>query len=194
MQFKPKSGLFFVPDTGNVTGAGAGQNDQAGQQKGGDGEQAVGNENTAKDEFKSKPVTSESEEALQAHIDAIIKDRLKRAREKSDRDAEDARKKAEQDVLAKNAEWQKLAEQCGTEIDGLKTELTGSQEKAGRFEKALQAQLDAAKKDLPAAVLTLLDKLDPVEQLEWIAENAGEILTTQKPSKNGVPETQRPLC
>ncbi len=51
------------------------------------------------------------------------------------------------------------------------TELTPKAQRAERLEAALAAQLEASRKDLPAHIIGLLDKLDTADQLEWIATN-----------------------
>lgn len=117
----------------------------------------------------------------QADVERIVKERVKREQDKASAAAEKARKEAEESALAKNAEWQTLAEKREKEL----AELAPFREKAERYEAALKAQLEEARKGLTGAALKLLDRLDPAEQLEFIAANRAE-LAPEKSNPNGV--------
>jgi hypothetical protein len=56
----------------------------------------------------------------QEDVDRIVSERLAREKAKSEEAEKHAREKAEADALAKNQEWQKLAEQRAKEVDELK--------------------------------------------------------------------------
>lgn len=100
--------------------------------------------------------------------------------------AEQAKKDAEK-VMAEQQQWQQLATQREQEREGLKTDMAALSAAHGRYQTALKAILDERRKGMPAYLLTLLDKLDEVEQLEYIAAN-GEKLAPQAP---GTPAPQR---
>lgn len=126
-----------------------------------------------------------------AQMEAIVRDRLEREKRQSEKTTAKAREEAESAALAKNAEWQALAEKRGEQLaaaEAKAAEVETVQERATRYEAALTSHLDSQRKDLPAHVLSLLDKLDPVDQLEWIAANR-EVLA--KPT-NGIPPTPKP--
>jgi hypothetical protein len=128
-----------------------------------------------KDKGKAK---KEDKLFTQAELDAIIDDRLKRERKKSEDVAEKARKKAEDEALAKNQEWQKLAETREKEIADIakeKSELEPFKEQAERYRAALNAQLAKVKERLPKYLLPLIEKMDPVEAMAYITEHAEEI-------------------
>lgn len=131
---------------------------------------------------------------LQARIDSVIKERLEREKRKADEAAQKAREAAEQEAMQKNQEWQKLAETHAERIKQLEAGAQLSEaekQKVERYEKALRAQLDTQRASLPKPVLTLLDRLDPAEQLEWIAANRGD-LEAQKPAVLGTPPSPKP--
>lgn len=108
----------------------------------------------------------------QADVDRIVKERLEREKTAREKAAQKAREEAEAGALQKNQEWQTLGEQVT------------------RYKGALDKYLQAEKKDLPRYVLALLEKLDPVEQIEYISANREEL---GKPaSKAGVPPSPEP--
>jgi len=85
----------------------------------------------------------------QDEMNAIIKARLERDR---------ATRKGDLDTA--KSESQRIA----SELETANTLLEGYK---GTFSKMVTKQLEA----MPPAVKTLLDKLDPLEQMEWLAEN-----------------------
>lgn len=109
---------------------------------------------------------------------ALRKD--KEEREKSEQAAERKR-------LEENQEFQKIAESTQAELDSLKP----TAEKAERYEAALKRHLDVERDGLPAHILTLLDRMDVADQLEYIAENR-ETLRPQENNRKGVPDTPKP--
>lgn len=116
----------------------------------------------------------------QAELDQHIDDRLKRERKKAEEAAEKARKKAEEEALTKNQEWQTLAETRSQEIATLtkeRDELAPFKEQAERYRAVLDAQLAKAKERLPKHILPLIDKLDPVEQMQYLTDHAEELGT-----------------
>lgn len=150
------------PNTGNGTGQAGGN---ASQQNAGDGEKRFS----------------------QAELDAIVADRLKRANESAERKASRERQEAEERSAAEQGKFKELAEQRQTRIG----ELEPFETKATRYEAALKSLLDVQRKDLPAHITTLLDKLDPAEQLEWIAANQ-EALKPANEAGNGHQTTPGP--
>jgi hypothetical protein len=102
-----------------------------------------------------------------AEMEAIVRDRLLRqsrvieAQQQKDREATEAK------ALEEQQEFKKLADQRAEKV----AELEPFKAKAERYEAALTALLEAERKDIPEHLVALLDKLDPAEQLEWIATN-----------------------
>lgn len=161
------------PNTGDATG----QAD--GQQNGGQGEQ------------QQPAVTFATEAEFQKRVDDLLKERLERERKKSEQAAQKAREEAAAEAAAKNGEWQQLAEQRAKRLAELESQVADVETlgtKAQRFEAALKSQVEALRKDVPKHLLPLLDKLDVVEQMEWLAANRDQVAPA-KP--NGVPATPR---
>jgi len=128
----------------------------------------------------------------QAELDAIIKERLAREKTASEKAQAEAAKKAADDAAAKNGEWQKLAEARAAEIAEASKklgELESATARLAEYEATIKLQADAAKKDLPAHILSLLDALPPVKQLEWLAKNASVL--GQRPTQT-IPGTPPP--
>jgi hypothetical protein len=90
---------------------------------------------------------------------------------KAKKAAEQAAQKAEEERLAKQEEWQQLAEQRQARI----SELEPLSEDVERYKGAVEGLLEAQRKGLPDYVIALLDRLDPVDQLQWIAENGDKM-------------------
>jgi hypothetical protein len=134
-----------------------------GQQATGDatGQQQGGNAGTG------NGGTGDDKKFTQAELDAILKDRLDQERRRREREAESAKGKADEERLKEQQKFQELADQRQKRID----ELEPIRAKADRYEAALTAHLEAERKNLPVHITTLLDKLDPADQLEWIAAN-----------------------
>lgn len=155
---------------------------------------------TPPDNSGKKPITFESEEAYQADIEAKLKERLERERKKAEQATLKAKADAEAEAAKKNGEWQKLAEQREAEAAALTkklAELEPVSGKAERYEATLKKYLEAQKKDLPAHILALLEKLDPVDQLEYITANADVLRKPEgdAPDKRplGTPPARKPL-
>ena len=128
----------------------------------------------------------------QAELDAIVKERLDRAKSTSEKAQAEAAKKAADEAAAKNGEWQKLAEARAAEIAEASKklgELESATARLAEYEATIKLQADAAKKDLPAHILSLLDALPPVKQLEWLAKNASVL--GQRPTQT-IPGTPPP--
>ncbi len=129
----------------------------------------------------------------QADLDTHIDNRLKREREKSQREKEAAEKAATEKALAEQGEFKTLAEQRAAELaeskasaDKLVESEKSLKETMKRFEAAIKAHLESLRKDVPKHIIALLDKLDPVDQLDYIASNRDE-LVKQTTNTNGTP-------
>lgn len=135
-------------------------------------------------------ITFASETEFQRKVDDLLKERIERERAKADKQAQKAREEAQAEAAAKNGEWQQLAEQRAAKLAELESQVAGldaATTKAQRYEQALAKQVEALRKDVPRHLVPLLDKLDVVEQLEWLAANRD----TVTPKANGVPATPR---
>lgn len=124
------------------------------------------------------PPKPEEKVFSQAQVDAIVTDRLQRERDKNKADADKAAREAADRAAAEQGEFKKLAEQRQARVTELEAQVAESdavKAKADRYEAALTAHLETQRKDLPKHVTELLDKLDPVDQLEWIAKHRDEL-------------------
>lgn len=115
---------------------------------------------------------------LQKDLDGVIQERLDRAQRAAEKKQAEAAEQARLKALEEQGEWQKLAEQRAARIADLeaatKTAQTLEQER-DRYKTAVTTLLKTQRTDLPKPILDLLDKLDPVDQLEWIAANRQEL-------------------
>ena len=110
----------------------------------------------------------------QAEVDAIISDRLDRERRKQEADAKKAQEAAEAKRMEEQQEFQKLAETRQAKIAELEKQLADLQptkERVIQLEGVLKTYLDKEREGLPDAIKGLLDSLDVVKQLEWLAAN-----------------------
>jgi hypothetical protein len=136
----------------------------------------------------------------QADVDRIVGERLERARAKWERDKQKVDEEADADRLAEQEKWQELAEkhskrakELEAESETLQAALEEAQKQTKRVEGALGAYLETAREGLPEHILALLDKLDVVDQLAWLAENRAAIAEEDgKKGKAPIPGTPKP--
>jgi molecular chaperone GrpE (heat shock protein) len=121
--------------------------------------------------------TTEAE--FQAALDAKLKERLARADEKAKSAAQKAREEAERKAMTDNSQFKELSEKQAAQLAKLEADyakaqadleaLTGD---AGKYRSALEANVAERRKGLPEHIITLLDNLDPVQQLDWLTKSA----------------------
>jgi hypothetical protein len=156
------------------------------------GDNPSGAESTSDDSVKTVKTFSQDE------LEAIVKDRLDRAKRKAKEDADKAKTEAEQKALAEQGEYKTLAEQRAAELANAHKELETAkthEQAAEQYKKALLARLAVDKKSLPAGIVALLDKFDPLDQAEWLSDpkNAEALKPTSTdrtlgtPPRNGLP-------
>lgn len=175
-------GLFFEKDEAASTTA-----DSAGAS--GDGETHSAAE-AGDDKSKSKPTQKVTfNEEQQAAVDLIVKDRLKQAQRRAEQDTEKMRRQAEEEALTKNQEFKTLADQRQvtiTELEARIQEFTPLKEQTEKYKGAMQKIVQAQVSKLPTALKVLVEKMDPLEQMNYLAEHAKELnLAVQ-----AVPETE----
>jgi hypothetical protein len=125
-------------------------------------------------------------------VQNIVKERLRQHDEAAAKKAAAAKKEAEDKALVEKGEFQKLADERGKEIDRLKVEIGRIEVLETQLkdtETALKAQLDSLRKDLPKNIIELLDELNPIKQLHWLARNPQGKATDEKPAKEKPVET-----
>lgn len=125
--------------------------------------------------------------ALKTALDAERESR--KAIEKKERELAKQQEEAEQKRLEEEKAWEKLAEDRKAKLTEAESKLQALQEKLEKAEKALKAQVDQLRKNLPKHIITLLDRLELADQLEYIAANSEELLKKKAP---GLPETPNP--
>lgn len=146
----------------------------------------------------AKWLAEQPEAVRKAHEDHVagLKTALdaerKRAKdlEKAQRDRDKAAEEEERKRLEEAGEFKELAQQAetrATKAEARVAELEPLGERVAALEGALKGYLDAEREGLAPHVLALLDKLDVVEQLSWIAANR-EVLRPQD-GRRGVPPT-----
>lgn len=85
------------------------------------------------------------------------------------------REEADRKAAEKNGEWQKLAEQHTAELSSVKPKLKAAEETVERLTTALEKHVKLLRKDVPEHISGLLDRLDPVDQLDWITKNQEQL-------------------
>ncbi len=96
---------------------------------------------------------------------------------------------------ANRSEAEKAAKRAEKAEKQLET-LQGYQERAERAETALTGYAHSLREGLPESLTTMLDRMDAVDQLEWLTEHRDEYVasdetTTQQPPRRGVDTTPR---
>jgi hypothetical protein len=87
---------------------------------------------------------------------------------------------AEQDRLKAAGEHKTLYEQAQAKL----AELEPTVAERDRYKGVVESLAAQERKALPKHILALLDKLDPVDQLAWIAENRETVAKTPPPNVN----------
>lgn len=177
-------GLFF--DIDGTPGAALNTADSTGADGNGQDDKAQAKAGDEKDKQALKvSFTAEQQSA----VDLIVKERLERAQKKALADADKLRKQAEEESLTKNQEFKTLADQRQGTITELETklkELEPLKEQAGRYKDAMLKIVQAQVSKLPSALKVLVEKMDPLEQMDYLAEHAKELNL----AVDAVPETK----
>ena len=128
-------------------------------------------------EDKSKTFDAAYVHSLRAEAAAFRKElqALKDAEAKRQADA----KASEEAERAAKQQWQELAERQKGELTQAQAEAKAAGESLERYRATVTKLLDERRKAVPKHVLALLDKLDPVDQLAYIAENEAEFAKPQ---------------
>lgn len=142
---------FFTADSGAPTGAGAAASDPP--------------------KTETEPSAADEKRFSQAELEQQIKERLARQQRQFEAQQRESQAQLEAKQLEEQAEWQKLANRRADEIKELKPRAG----LADSYEKAVKTLLDVQTRDLPVSIQMLLEKLSLVDQLDWIAANAGTI-------------------
>ncbi len=129
-------------------------------------------DNPAGSETGNDPVITEKT-FTQTEVNVFLKADRERHERKAKELAEKAKTEAEQKALLEQGEFKTLAEQRASELATTKLELEAAkahEETANKYKKALQLRLAEDKKSLPAGIVAILDQLDEIKQMEWLAD------------------------
>ena len=175
--------VFFEADgksSGGTTDTSSGAAADAGKADG--KSDAKPAEAKAGDEAKDKKPAFQFTEEQQAEINRIVGDTRKEERKKAkaDFDAEvaKAKKDAEDKQLEEKQEYKTLAEKRQAELETLKKEneeLVQAKEQGDKYKAALEKNLKAQTEKLPKHIKSLLAKMDVLEQMEYLTENAKDL-------------------
>lgn len=173
------------------TGGGTAAQAQAGPQKTVDATGAQGD--TPEGENGGEGEVSFSPEQ-QKKIDALIKERLERAKEQAKQEVEAAQakatKQAEEQRLADQQEWQQLAAQRQSTITDLEARVADLEPRvkdAKRYEQVLAGYRDKLIEGVPDHIRTLLDGRDVADQLEYLTQYRDQLVTTDNKNNERAP-------
>lgn len=115
----------------------------------------------------------EQAKALEAQLAEQAKKLDELAAAEAKRQQEQAAK--EEDDLAKKQEFEQLATKRAEERDAAKATAAQLEGDLKRYQDTVGIYLAEARKSIPEHLLPLLDKLDPLEQLQYISENQQQL-------------------
>lgn len=150
-------------------------------------------ENASGSETTNSGQASEQEQPkfTQAQLDAILKDRLDQERRQREKAAERAKEEAEAKALADQQKWKELAEQQAgriTELEKATADVETLKTRAERAEKTLAEYVAGMLDSVPEPFRPLLDRLDPVERLEWMTKNRDSLTGNGRVPIPGTPK------
>lgn len=132
------------------------------------------------------------DESQQAAIDRLIGERLKRARDRWEAEAQAAQEQEQAEAKAKRLEeqqeFQELAEQRKARVKELESRVSDLEPELKRHKEVLENHAAAMMDGLPDHVLALLAKMDVVERLDYLSEHGDKLRTSGKGGR-GVPPT-----
>lgn len=148
-----------------------------------------------KEPAPEQPGKIEFSSEQQAEVERIVKERLSREKEKGKKAEEKARQDAEAEVLKKSEEWKQLSskyEERLATFAGIEEQLEAEKSRAARYEKVLRESLSEQMKDIPPHIKSLIEKLDVVEQMEYLQKNKEQLKQGDSGGKKPVPPSPKP--
>lgn len=85
----------------------------------------------------------------------------------------------EKEKLKEQGEWKAIAEQNALELAKLEDVV----DELERYRTTLASILEGQREGIPAPVVDLLDRMSPIEQLEWLSENKEAIIQPKEQPK-----------
>ncbi len=132
----------------------------------------------AKDKKTAIEWTPEQQEEINRMQGETRKEERRKARADFDADVAKAKQAAEEKELTEKQEFKTLAEKRQTEIDTLKKaneDLTTAKEQGDKYKAALEKSLQTQTEKLPKHIKALLSKMDVLEQMDYLNENAKDL-------------------
>jgi hypothetical protein len=114
-------------------------------------------------------------------LDDLLADKQKREKET---------KEAEEKRLESQKEFEQLATERKLELEQAHSTIGNVQEQLTRQTAVLESLYEARKTAVPEMFQPLLDKLDLVDRLQWIADNEAKLKPVN--GANGIPSTPTP--
>lgn len=162
---------WFQANSDGGQGSGKGDDGNTEDDSGGD---------DAKKNGKKPEVTFTEEQ--QAVVNKLVGDARTKEREKAKADlqqeADKEKKRLEEEALEKNKEWERLAATRAQELETVtkeRDELFPLKDTVAKYKGVLDKMVAEAKKSVPKHLLPLLDKMDPVEALDYLTDHAKEL-------------------
>lgn len=99
--------------------------------------------------------------------------------EKSLADTQAANEAIKQKELVEQGRWKDIAEQNALKL----AQLENLPNQLKQYEETIQSLLTGQTEGLPAAIIELLAKMNPLEQLAWLSKHKSEIIKPPEPQK-----------
>lgn len=120
--------------------------------------------------------------AMKSQLDDLLAEKEKRDK---------AQKEAEEKRLEAQKEFEQLATERKAQLEDATEKLTSIQGQLNEQTAVLQSLYDSRKSLVPEMFQPLLDGMDLVKRLQWIAENEAKLKPASNGS-NGIPNTPMP--
>jgi hypothetical protein len=117
----------------------------------------------------------------QADVNRMLAEQKRKSEERSKKDAEEAAARAREAELANQAEFRKLADERGQQLEKARADLAAAEmhrERAERLEATLKTQLEAQIRDVPDHIRELLQSLSVEEQIAYLAQHRDKLVAT----------------
>lgn len=163
---------WYAADSGGGSGGGTSGGTQPGGEPGSNASsvQSTGGQPAAQPSGDGKATGEQASEKSfsQADVDRIVQARLAEEQRRADTKAEKERKQAEEQRAKEQGDWQRLAEQRGTELESLK----GKAEAADTYAAKLNGLIEAEIAQWPEELRALDPGKDALDaRLAWVEKS-----------------------
>jgi multidrug efflux pump subunit AcrA (membrane-fusion protein) len=139
----------------------------------------------------------------QEDVDRIVSERLDRERRKTERESEEAQRKAREDALKEQGKYKEIAEQHAStiaerdgriqELEAAETERDDYKQKFEDLEKRYAKLIEDRLSVVPEPFRPLLEQMSVTERADWLEKNAEKLGTVSGERKpNGSRPSPRP--